>query len=151
VGDNGASLKITDNTTTGTATFKTLALNGSTALSDLGVPAASPNGILSGRTILPPSPTARLNAGAGLGHLLENSLARLIDPIDGAISKENRQLDAKNFAFQSRISSIDKLLLSKRARLERQFSQMESVLANLQGQQQALGSFQSLPSLAPGR
>lgn len=144
LGDNGSSLKITDNTTTGTATFTAVALNGSTAKSDLGIPDAGP-GVLNGRTILPPSPTARLNAGAGLGHLMENSFARLIDPVDGAISKENKQLDAKNQAFESRITALDKLLTSKRARLERQFANMESVLANLQGQQQSLSTFQSLP------
>ena len=88
---------------------------------------------------MPPSVDPRLNAGSGLGHLLENSLARLIDPVDGAITKENKQLDAKNQQFQSRIESLDKLLLSKRERLERQFAQMETVLADLQSQQQALG------------
>lgn len=143
LGDNGASLKITD-TTTGTATLKVATLNGSTAKSDLGIPDAGP-GVLNGRTILPASPTARLKAGAGLGHLLENSFARLIDPIDGAISKENKQLDAKNAAFESRIAALDKLLASKRARLERQFTQMESVLANLQSQQQSLSALQTLP------
>ena len=145
LGDNGASLKITDNTTTGAATLKVVALNGSPAKSDLGIPDAGP-GVLAGRTILPPSPTARLNAGAGLGHLLENSFARLIDPVDGAISKENKQLDAKNQAFESRITALDKLIASKRARLERQFANMESVLANLQGQQQSLSAFQTLPT-----
>jgi len=132
-------------------TTRALALNGSTAKSDLGLPDAGPAGVLAGRTILPPSPTARLNAGAGLGHLLENSLARLIDPVDGAISKENRQLDEKNRAFKTRIGSLDKLLLSKRARLERQFANMESVLAGLQNQQQSLSAFQSLPTVAPRR
>jgi flagellar hook-associated protein 2 len=100
--------------------------------------------VIAGRTIFPLNPTRRLNAGSGLGHLLENSLSRLIDPVDGAITKENRSLDAKNQQFQSRIESLDKLILSKRERLERQFAQMESVLSNLQGQQQALGSLQIL-------
>ena len=102
--------------------------------------------MLVGRTIYPVSATRAVNAGSGLGHVLENSLSRLIDPVDGAITKENRNLDAKNQQFQSRIESLDKLILSKRERLERQFAQMESVLANLQGQQQALGSLQILTS-----
>jgi flagellar capping protein FliD len=144
IGANGISLSVKDNTTTGTETFRVQALNGSTALGDLGIPAAALDGLLNGRTILPPSPTQRLSAGSGLGHVLENSLSRLIDPVDGAISKENKQLDSKNFQFQSRIEALDKLIASKRGRLERQFAQMESVLANLQGQQQALGSLQTL-------
>jgi flagellar capping protein FliD len=146
IADNGISIQIKDNTTTGTDTFKVVAMNGSTAMSDLGIPAAAVGDLLSGRTIMPPSPTARLNEGVGLGYLLENSLSRLIDPVDGAISKENKQLDAKNQEFQNRIDALDKLLTSKRERLERQFAQMESVLANLQSQQQALGALQTLPT-----
>jgi flagellar hook-associated protein 2 len=147
VAANGLSIQVKDNTTTGTDTFRVSALNGSSALADLGLPAAGVDGVLVGLTILPPSPIRRLNEGAGLGHLLENSLSRLIDPVDGTITKENKQLDTKNDQFQSRIDALDKLIASKRERLERQFAQMESVLANLQGQQQALGSLQSLPTL----
>jgi flagellar hook-associated protein 2 len=140
IGDNGISIQIAD-TTTGTGTMKLQGLNGSTALNDLGLPTAA-DGIAVGKTILPVSPTQRVSAGSGLGHILENSLSRLIDPVDGAITKENQNLDSKNAQFQNRIDVLDKLLEGKRARLERQFANMESVLANLQGQQQALGSLQ---------
>jgi flagellar hook-associated protein 2 len=116
-------------------------------LNDLGLPTAA-DGVAVGKTLLPVSPTQRVNAGSGLGHILENSLSRLIDPVDGAITKENQQLDSKNTEFQNRIDALDKLLDSKRTRLERQFSNMESVLANLQGQQQALGSLQVISTAA---
>jgi flagellar hook-associated protein 2 len=138
IADNGISIQITD-TTTGTGTMKLQGLNGSTALNDLGLPAAA-DGIAVGSTILPVSPTQRVNAGSGLGHVLENSLARLIDPVDGAITRENQPLDTQNADFQNRIDELNKLLDSKRARLESQFANMESVLAGLQSQQQALGS-----------
>jgi flagellar capping protein FliD len=92
-----------------------------------------------GTTILPPS-TAKVNAGSGLGHVLDNSIARLIDPVDGAITRENQDLDSQNADFQRRIDALNDLLDSKRSRLEQQFANMESVLSNLQSQQQALGS-----------
>ena len=87
----------------------------------------------------PPKQTIK---GLGIGWLMESSFTRLIDPIDGVITRENKTIDQKTAGFQDRIESLDKLLASKRLRLEKQFAQLESVLAGLQTQQQALGSFQ---------
>src|SRR5205807_7378107 len=58
----------------------------------------------------------------------------------GLLTRENQTLDQKTTEFQNRIDSLDKLLADKRTRLERQFANMESILANLQTQQQAIGS-----------
>jgi flagellar capping protein FliD len=44
------------------------------------------------------------------------------------------------------MSRLDQLIESKRARLERQFAAMESVLANLQSQQASLASFSPISS-----
>ena len=69
-------------------------------------------------------------------------MTKLTDPVSGVITRENKTLDQKTQGFQDRIDSLDKLLEQKRTRLETQFSNLESVLAKLQSQQSALGSFQ---------
>lgn len=88
---------------------------------------------------IPPKDTIK---GIGIGWTMESSFTRLIDPVDGVITRENKTLDRETAQFQDRIKSLDKLLEQKRTRLERQFAQLESVLANLQSQQSALNSFQ---------
>ncbi len=77
----------------------------------------------------------------GLGYYIEERLNSLIDPVSGLIARQNQALDKRNDDFQDRIDRLDKLLDAKRLRLERQFANMESVLAGLQSQQQALESF----------
>jgi flagellar hook-associated protein 2 len=89
----------------------------------------------------PPKTTIK---GLGVGWMMESSFTRLIDPVDGVITRENKTLDQKTADFEDRIKSLDKMLEQKRARLERQFADLENVLANLQSQQSALGSFQPL-------
>ncbi len=87
-------------------------------------------------------------AGA-LGYNIENRILKLIDPVRGVITRENRTLDERAQQFQGRIDNLDKLLTSKRERLERQFAQLESVLSGLQNQQQAIGQIQTIQ--APSR
>lgn len=58
----------------------------------------------------------------------------------GLIASRNKSLDAQKEALSLRITAINTLLESKRARLMRQFQAMESALASLQSQQAALGS-----------
>lgn len=78
----------------------------------------------------------------GLGYIMEQHLTRLIDPVNGVIPQGNVSLDAKTQQFQSQIDSMTKLLDAKKLRLQTQFANMESVLAKLQSQQQALSSLQ---------
>ena len=87
----------------------------------------------------PPKTTVK---GIGIGWMMESSFTKLIDPVDGVITRENKTLEQKTNQFQDRIESLDKLLGQKRTRLEKQFAELESVLAGLQSQQQALGAFQ---------
>jgi flagellar hook-associated protein 2 len=96
----------------------------------------------------PPKPTIK---GLGIGWLMESSFTRLIDPVSGVITQENKTLDQKTQSFQDRIDSLDKLLTQKRTRLERQFANLESVLANLQSQQSALNSFQPVQAPAAAK
>ena len=96
----------------------------------------------------PPKTTIK---GLGIGWLMESSFTRLIDPVDGVITRENKTLDEKTAGFQDRIDNLDKLLAQKRARLERQFADLENVLANLQSQQSALNSFQPVQPVRSNR
>ena len=80
----------------------------------------------------------------GLGAALEKSMAKLIDPVDGAITRRNKTLDDQHADFQDRIDRLDKQLDSKRTRLETQFANMETVLAKLQSQQSSLSQMSSI-------
>lgn len=79
--------------------------------------------------------------GRGFGWLLEKSLTKITDPVDGYVKRTSNMLDERVDGFRDRIDSLDKLLTAKRARLEKQFANMESVISSLQSQQSALASF----------
>ncbi len=133
---DGRALRLTDLTTTGTETFSVEALNASQAAFDLGLVTAAADGVITGKNL------GAATTGGGLAYALENRINRLIDPVSGIVTRENQKLDTVTNQFQDRINSLDKLLQAKRERLERQFAQMESVLANLQSQQQSLNAIQ---------
>lgn len=80
-------------------------------------------------------------AQKGFGNTLEDRINSLIDPINGLITRQNQSLDRKTQNFSDRIGQLDKLLEAKRTRLERQFANLETVLSQMQSQQQALASF----------
>jgi flagellar hook-associated protein 2 len=84
----------------------------------------------------------------GLAYSMSDKITRLIDPVNGIIIQENKTLDNRTNQFQDRIDSLDKLLAAKRTRLERQFANMESVLAGLQSQQQALSQMQFIAPMS---
>src|SRR5204863_1553835 len=88
-----------------------------------------------------------VTADKGVGAVLEKRINNLIDPVNGAITRQNSALDQKTEQFQDRIAALDKQLESKRARLERQFANLEAVLSQLQSQQSALNSFRPVKSL----
>ncbi len=74
----------------------------------------------------------------GLGYAMEKSINKLIDPVDGVITRQSKSIDDKNDSFGERIETLDVLLEQKRDRLTRQFANLESVLSGLQSQQQAI-------------
>jgi flagellar hook-associated protein 2 len=80
----------------------------------------------------------------GIGGIMEDAITKLIDPVNGIITLENKTLDAQTTQFQERIDLLGKLLDSKRLRLQTQFANMESVLAGLQSQQSAINSLSGL-------
>jgi flagellar hook-associated protein 2 len=85
----------------------------------------------------------------GFGTLIEERITNLNDPVSGLITRQNKSLDEKTEQFKDRIETLDKLLEAKRLRLERQFAHMETVLASLQQQQQALAGFQVVQPMRP--
>lgn len=128
--DNGKGLKIVDNTTGG-STFAITTLNGSAAALDLGISGTFSSGTNDGKDIYT---DLRRQTGGGFGFQIERRLNLLVDPADGVITRENREIDDKNSQYDKheRHRQAGRV---KRARLERQFANMESVLAGLQNQQ----------------
>lgn len=135
------SVKLSD-LTAGAGEFVITPANGSQALDDLKLPGTGSAGIITGLTLGRIADTRA--RGGGLGYIFENRISHLIDPVSGIITRENRSLDQKTTQFQGRIDQLDKLIQSKRERLERQFAQMETVLSSLQNQQQAIGQIQTI-------
>jgi flagellar hook-associated protein 2 len=88
-------------------------------------------------------------ATTGMGALINNQITKVTDPVTGLIPIETQNIDQQNTDFQSRIDELNALLDAKRTRLEEQFANMESVLAGLQSQQQALGSLGTIAASAP--
>lgn len=133
----GTAINLVDHSTTGTKTFSVSSLNGSAAAIDLGLIVSSSRGQIQGRAIV----NANSGNRGGIGAIIEKRINRLIDPVSGVVTRSNRESDNRTDEFKSRIESIDKLVAIKRARLERQFANLESSLSSLQGQQSALNSF----------
>jgi flagellar hook-associated protein 2 len=134
---------LTDITGSTTTALKLRPLNASQALFDLRLNASSSGNTVTGGKMSIAASTTQAATG-GIGWVMEARLGRLIDPVNGVITRENRNLDTRNVQFQDRIEQLDKLLETKRERLVRQFAQMESVLSSLQNQQQAIGQIQTI-------
>ncbi|CAN5700855.1 hypothetical protein BH09PLA1_BH09PLA1_31210 [soil metagenome] len=132
--------------TNGNKKFVASSVNGSFALQDLGLNVSSDGGSINGRVL---SLVGKSNTNAGVGFRIEKAITQLIDPADGIVSRQNKTLDSRSDQFRSRIDSLDKLIEGKRLRLEKQFANMESVLAGLQNQQKAIGQIQTI-SLSGG-
>ncbi|MDW8263646.1 MAG: flagellar filament capping protein FliD, partial [Phycisphaerales bacterium] len=135
----GSAITIRDNTS-GAGQLVVSPLAGSFAAEDLGIKGTGTSGVLAGRSI----PLSQQQTIGGLGHLMESQINRLIDPIDGLISRQNKALEARTQQFEDRIRNLDRVLEAKRARLERQFAALENALSGLQSQQAALGQIQSI-------
>ncbi len=142
INPNGKGLRLVDSTT-GSTQFSITTLNGSAAALDLGISGIFAGGSAEGKSIFTDS---RRQTGGGFGFLIERRLNNLVDPADGIITRENREIDDRNRQYDQRMSDLDRAVSSKRARLERQFANMESVLGKLQGQQSALAGMTSLPA-----
>ncbi len=82
----------------------------------------------------------------GLGAVLQGTLDDLTRNFDGLLSRKDELLGDQQKVLNDRIDSLNVILAGKRARLEAQFVGLESSLAALQGQQNALGVLSGLLS-----
>ena len=82
-----------------------------------------------------------------LGTIITSRIADLTDPVNGAIPIETKAIDTQNQSFQGRITQLNDQLAAKKTLLQKQFSNLETVLSGLQSQQSALSSIGSLTSL----
>jgi flagellar hook-associated protein 2 len=138
--DDG-KIKISD-LTAGPTTFSLQQMNASQFLFDLGLGGASVDGAVTGKLLK--IDNALNSITGGIGVTMQQKLNKLIDPVNGVLTRQNKTLDARTDQYKDRIDDLDKLLAAKRARLERQFQGLESSLSQLQNQQQSLGSIQSI-------
>lgn len=76
----------------------------------------------------------------GIAAIIEDMITAMTDPVSGSIARQNQSLDLRTTQFENRMKDIDKLVEIKRARMEKQFRTMESVLSSLQSQQTALNN-----------
>lgn len=128
--------------TTGTATPAISQLNNSQLMLDLGlITTADSAGKFSTRKMVSTDPLA--TATGGIGVHFQQTINTLINPVDGLISNQSKTLDGKITQFQTRIDDLNDMLDQKRSRLERQFTNLESVLAKLRTQQSSLSSIGS--------
>jgi flagellar hook-associated protein 2 len=79
-------------------------------------------------------------ATTGLGTVMNNALTQLVDPVSGIITEENQTLTNQVQSYQTQLNNLDALLADKRNLLEEQFANMETTLAQLQSQGNALSS-----------
>ncbi len=82
----------------------------------------------------------------GFGAVLQGSLDELTRNFDGVIARKDDLLGDQQKVLNDRIDALTVLLAAKRTRLEAQFAGLESTLASLQGQQNALGALSLLVS-----
>lgn len=85
-------------------------------------------------------------AESGLGARLEETLDTLTRSFDGVLARKDELLGDQQEVLSNRIASLNILLAAKRKRLETQFAGLESSLAALQGQQNALNELALLAS-----
>lgn len=84
----------------------------------------------------------------GLGFLVQAEIDKLTDTESGTIPLSEQSLQNSETQLNDRIAQLNTLLDARRERLYAQFQNMESVIAQLQSQQSALGGLSSLSSLS---
>lgn len=86
------------------------------------------------------------NSPSGFAEAFDAMLAGFTDSYGGLISNRTGSLDDQTKLLNDRIKSLNSVLASKRERLERQFTAMETALAQLQGQQSSLTALAQMAS-----
>ncbi|MBC7782198.1 MAG: flagellar filament capping protein FliD, partial [Burkholderiales bacterium] len=134
-------IKLSD-LTAGATTFALTQLNASQAIFDLGISVTQADGVITGRVLKIDNAINSITGGIGVA--MQQKFNKLIDPVNGVLTRQNKTLDDRTTDYNARMEQLDTLLASKRLRLEKQFSALESSLSQLQGQQRSLGSIQTI-------
>lgn len=79
-------------------------------------------------------------SGIGFAPLFQQTLDSFTNTTTGVLNLRNESLQTTIDSLNRRITQLDEVLGIRRARLERQFIQMETALSGLQGQQTALNN-----------
>lgn len=127
------------------------------SLGDLGIRTTSNGKILLDDSVLDKvlseDPTAVsnffLDSTNGFAQRADDTLKSFTDPFTGLFKTEGDAIQSTVDSFTSRIGQLNVLLDSRKARLFRQFAQMESALGQLQSQQSALGALSNISFLSP--
>jgi flagellar hook-associated protein 2 len=82
----------------------------------------------------------------GFAATLDDMIDEMTRTFDGVIARKNESLVDQQTLINNRIEAMNLIIEAKRARLQAQFNALESALANLQGQQNALGVLAQLAS-----
>ncbi len=86
----------------------------------------------------------------GLGFIIQRELDRLTDTTSGTITLRDQSLQSSESQINRRIEQLEALLESRRQRLIEQFNATESIIAQLQSQQNALAGLSQLASFNIG-
>ncbi len=97
----------------------------------------APTAFLPGVTV---GSSSIVNTALGFGDLIDQAMKSMTDTIDGALPRASKNFQELIDRANNRIKEFDTKLESKRARLQKQFQDMETALQKLQGQQGALSS-----------
>jgi flagellar hook-associated protein 2 len=85
-------------------------------------------------------------ATSGLGNVINNAITTLTDPVTGIVTIENNTLSTEIQNDQNTATMLNTLLGQQKAQLQAEFNNMESTLASLQGQQEALETLGTISS-----
>jgi flagellar hook-associated protein 2 len=86
-----------------------------------------------------------LTSETGAGFVIEEELDRLTNQVDGLLTERANVLQDRVQLLTDRTADLQILIDARRARYEREFAALESALAGLQQQQNALSGFQIIP------
>lgn len=86
----------------------------------------------------------------GIGFIIQSEIDRLTDTDTGTIPLREQSIQTSETQLNNRIAQLETLLDNRRERLFAEFQNMESVIAQLQSQQSALGGLSGLSSLSLG-
>ncbi|MFM9959374.1 MAG: flagellar filament capping protein FliD [Phycisphaerales bacterium] len=76
----------------------------------------------------------------GVAEAIKVLADKMTNSVDGTVTSRNRTIDTQITAQRTRTTNLDRALESKRARLERQFVEMEKAIGSLRNQSNALSS-----------